>query len=198
MYEHPSEATRERYCWQTEEINGYDRSIVAIGVYPRRHLEATPRVLLVEQTKSGQLVFHVAARIKEAIVEDMASKPFISRNKLFYTTARRVVQLEYQLLETIQTEAALLVWTSEQQEDYLLTHINAILYFCKHTDSYRDWFDLYTVPEPQLCYMDEFKGQRKIQWLNEFIQGSKKRIRAIRQTFTDAIFEHSKGIKCAH
>ena len=134
MYEHPSEATRERYCWQTEEINGYDRSIVAIGVYPRRHLEATPRVLLVEQTKSGQLVFHVAARIKEAIVEDMASKPFISRNKLFYTTARRVVQLEYQLLETIQTEAALLVWTSEQQEDYLLTHINAILYFCKHTD----------------------------------------------------------------
>ena len=35
-----------------------------------------------------------------------------------------------------------------------------------------DWFDLYTVPEPQLCYMDEFKGQKKIQWLNEFIQGS--------------------------
>ena len=34
-----------------------------------------------------------------------------------------------------------------------------------------DWFDLYTVPEPQLCYLDEFKGQKKIQWLNEFIQG---------------------------
>ena len=40
-----------------------------------------------------------------------------------------------------------------------------------------DWFDLYTVPEPQLCYMDEFKGQRKIQWLNEFLQGSPMHIK---------------------
>jgi len=40
-----------------------------------------------------------------------------------------------------------------------------------------DWFDLYTVPEPQLCYMDEFKGQRKIQWLNEFLQGGPMHIR---------------------
>jgi len=34
-----------------------------------------------------------------------------------------------------------------------------------------DWFDRYGDPEPQLCYIDEFKGQRKIQWLNEFLQG---------------------------
>jgi len=35
-----------------------------------------------------------------------------------------------------------------------------------------EWFDRYTHPEPQLCYIDEFKGQKKIQWLNEFLQGS--------------------------
>lgn len=40
-----------------------------------------------------------------------------------------------------------------------------------------DWFDLYTDPEPQLCFIDEFKGQKKIQWLNEFLQGSQMHIR---------------------
>ena len=78
LYEHPSEATRERYCWQTEEVDGYDCDIVAIGVFPRRHVERTPRVLLVEQTEGGQLVYHVASRSSETIVEVMASKPSVS------------------------------------------------------------------------------------------------------------------------
>lgn len=34
-----------------------------------------------------------------------------------------------------------------------------------------EWCDLYGDPEPQLCYIDEFKGQKRIQWLNEFLQG---------------------------
>jgi len=40
-----------------------------------------------------------------------------------------------------------------------------------------DWFDLYTDPEPQLCFIDEFKGQKKIQWLNEFLQGGPMHIK---------------------
>ena len=50
--------------------------------------EATPRVLLVEQTQGGQFVYHVARRSSETIVEVMASKPFVSRNKLFDTAYR--------------------------------------------------------------------------------------------------------------
>ena len=134
LFEHPAEATKERYCWQAEEVDGLDRDIVAIGVFTRRHHERVPRVLLVEQAEGGQFTYHVAAAESEALVKEVASKPFVSRNKLFYTTARRVVQLEYQLQETFQTEAALLVWATQQQEDNLSSNINGILYFCTHSD----------------------------------------------------------------
>ena len=54
------------------------------------------------------------------------------------------------------------------------TFLHILMQYCTSVSipTEEDWFDLYTVPEPQLCYMNEFKGQRKIQWLNEFIQGS--------------------------
>ena len=34
------------------------------------------------------------------------------------------------------------------------------------------FYDLYLDPEPDLCWMDEYKGQKTIQWLNLFSQGA--------------------------
>lgn len=59
------------------------------------------------------------------------------------------------------------------------TFVNILKEYCSSvtipTDE--DWFDLYSVPEPQLCYIDEFKGQKRIQWLNEFLQGGTMHIK---------------------
>lgn len=134
LYELNAEGFQERNCWQTEEAHGCDSDILAIGVFTRRHNERVPRVLLVEQKQGGQLVYHVAEHKEERIITTMASKPFVSRNKLFYTTPRRVVQIEYQLQESFQTEAALLVWASEQPQDQLPSSINAILFYLRHSD----------------------------------------------------------------
>lgn len=59
------------------------------------------------------------------------------------------------------------------------TFLQILMEYCTsvHIPTDEDWFDLYTDPEPQLCYIDEFKGQKKIQWLNEFLQGSQMHIK---------------------
>jgi hypothetical protein len=40
-----------------------------------------------------------------------------------------------------------------------------------------DYYDFYTDPEPTLCVMDEFKGQKTIEWLNAFLQGAPMMLR---------------------
>lgn len=49
---------------------------------------------------------------------------------------------------------------------------------CEYCNSYNiptneDWFGDYPItPEPQLCYIDEFKGAKfTLQWLNQFVEG---------------------------
>ena len=40
-----------------------------------------------------------------------------------------------------------------------------------------DFYDLYPNPEPSLTYIDEFKGQKRIQWLNRWLEGVEMTLR---------------------
>lgn len=103
-------------------------------MFPLRAEQAIPRVLLVEQAEGGQLSFVVAEYQQEDILQTLPIKPFVSRGRLFYTTARRVVEVQYQVQERFQTEAAVLDWATQQPEDHLPEHIKGILFFVRHSD----------------------------------------------------------------
>jgi len=59
------------------------------------------------------------------------------------------------------------------------TFLNILKEYCTSyvIPTTEDYYDLYGDPEPELCYIDEFKGQKTIQWLNEFLQGGDMHIR---------------------
>lgn len=40
-----------------------------------------------------------------------------------------------------------------------------------------DFYDLYGDPEPELCYLDEFRGKKEPGWLNLFLQGGTMNLR---------------------
>ena len=103
-------------------------------MFPLRPEQAIPRVLLAQQAEDRQLSFMVAEYQQEDIIQTIPIKPFVSRGRLFYTTARRVVEVQYQVQERFQTEAALLDWATQQPEDNLLEHAKGILFFIRHSD----------------------------------------------------------------
>lgn len=59
------------------------------------------------------------------------------------------------------------------------TFLNILKEYCSSfvIPTGEDYYDLYGDPEPELCYIDEFKGQKTIQWLNEFLQGGDMHLR---------------------
>lgn len=59
------------------------------------------------------------------------------------------------------------------------TFLNILKEYCSSyvIPTTEDYYDLYGDPEPELCYIDEFKGQKTIQWLNEFLQGGDMHLR---------------------
>lgn len=54
------------------------------------------------------------------------------RGLLSYSTPSRVVLIEYTVQETFQTEAALLVWSSQYLQDELQGHLKAVLHFVRN------------------------------------------------------------------